>query len=494
MLRHISIIALSAALAAYAFSSCRHEPFNPEVGNFPADVSRIMISKCATTGCHDAAGAVNAARLRLDSWDELFKGSSHGAVVVPYAATFSSLLYYLNDSNFSNNDPVAYPTMPYNQSPLTEEEYNIIKNWIANGAPDADGNIAFASDADTRQKVYVTQQGCEDLLTVIDAKTGLVMRYVPVGATNLPERAHHVKVAQDGRYAYVCYYSGTKLHKIDTRTDQIVGVAEIGNGNWNVMNITPDGSKLIVSGLESGMLTIINTGTMNVINTYEGIFTQPHGIASTPNFDTFYITSQYGNVVYRFIPDDQVEPLHEIVIKGTDATFTRIVGVTPDPHDIMMSSDNSRLFVTCQETAEVRVIDVATEQITALSVGAYPQELAICKKKNLMFVSCQEDPTNTYSTKSKGSVYAINMSTLQVSAPIYGDLFQPHGIVVDERNDLIYVASRNIDVSGPAPHHTSTCDGRNGWYSIYDLNSLQQLNKIRYEVTPEPYGSDIRFK
>ena len=75
MFRQLSVIALSAGMLVYALSSCKHEPFDLTKGDFPEDISRIVINKCATTGCHDAAGAVNAARLRLDSWDELFKGS-----------------------------------------------------------------------------------------------------------------------------------------------------------------------------------------------------------------------------------------------------------------------------------------------------------------------------------------------------------------------------------------------------------------------------------
>lgn len=494
MLRYIFLLALSVGMCSYALTSCQHEPYDVNKGNFPAEISNILVRRCATEGCHDAKGAVNAAGLRLDSWDELFKGSARGAVVVPYSTTYSILLYYINQESFSNRDLVAVPTMPYNATPLTEEEYNVMKNWIANGAPDAAGNIAFASDADTRQKIYITQQGCEDLVTVIDAKSGLVMRYVPIGISNGPELAHNVQVSADGRYAYVCFFGGSVVQKIDTRTDQIVGTVNVGPGNWQVQLLSQDGTKMLLTGTDNGQLLLINIQTMTVEIPITGIFSQPHGLAATPNFDTIYITSQQGNFIYKYILS-QFEP-STIVLDNNPETPSTVPGVTPDPHEIMMSPDHSKLFVTCQNNRQVKVIDLHSEQVILThNVGAVPQEIAFSKKRNLMFVTCREDDNNNSSDKSRGSVYVFDATTgQQVGTPIYGDFFQPHGLIADEMNDLLYIGSQNYDPNGPAPHHASGCNGRNGWYSIYDLNTLQPKNGRRYEVTPNPYGMNVRFK
>jgi DNA-binding beta-propeller fold protein YncE len=232
---------------------------------------------------------------------------------------------------------------------------------------------------------------------------------------------------------------------------------------------------------------------MSIVDNFSGIFTQPHGLAATRNFDTLYITSQYGNVIYRYVLNSfDLEP---ITINEGPETFSSATG-TPDPHEILMTPDYSKMFITCQNNKEVKVMNMATEQIIAtIPVGAVPKEIAISKKRGLAFITCMEDPENLYSGKSRGSVYVIDINTLQkVGNPIYGDFYQPHGIVVDEQNDLIYIASTNTNPDGPAPHHSSSCNGRNGWYSIYDLNTLQPFNNIRYETTPDPYGADVRFK
>jgi DNA-binding beta-propeller fold protein YncE len=64
--------------------------------------------------------------------------------------------------------------------------------------------------------------------------------------------------------------------------------------------------------------------------------------------------------------------------------------------------------------------------------------------------------------------------------------FQPHGIGVDESKKVLYVASRNLLSSGPAPHHTSQCGGRNGFLNFIDLYSLKVLPKS-YELSSDPY-------
>lgn len=492
-IRHLLTTVFSIGVFAYALSSCQHEPYDLTKGDFPAEISGIMIRKCATEGCHDAAGAVNAANLRLDTWDELFKGSSRGAVVVPYSTQYSILLYYINQASHGNSDIVATPSMPYNQPALTKDEYNTIKNWIANGAPDANGNIPFASDPDTRQKIYITQQVCEDLLTVVDAKSGLVMRYIPMGVTNLTEVSHNVKVSHDGRYAYVCFTSGTAIQKVDTRTDQVVQTVEIGEGSWNVLHLSPDGTQMMVSDMANRRVKRINATTMSEVAEYKNIFFTPHGVTSSATFDTFYVTGQYGNLVYMFSPTTPV--LERISIDGKEEREGSDSLNTPDPHEIVMAPDFSKYFVTCMTSNEVRVLSVADNSVlAAIDVGTRPLEMAISAKRNLLYVTCQEDVYMKLTPKSKGSVYVIDMTTYQVVKRIYGDFAQPHGITVDEQKGLLYVVSRNFSPDGPAPHHSSACNGRNGWYSIYDLNTLQPHTNLRYEITPDPYAADARFK
>jgi len=83
---------------------------------------------------------------------------------------------------------------------------------------------------------------------------------------------------------------------------------------------------------------------------------------------------------------------------------------------------------------------------------------------------------------------------MEIVKTIYGDFYQPHGITVDDARNHFFISSANVDPTGPAPHHVSTCGGRNGWYTIYDINTLEAVNGIRYETSVYPYSVDARFK
>lgn len=512
-MKKIAVACVLIITAGIIITSCKpkHNNTAPN-GNFPPEVGKILVNKCAISGCHNQASYGGADSLLMDTWDHLFDGGSNGAVVVAFSPLYSSMLY------FCNTDPtlgvVSTPTMPLSNpgrpfAPLTRDEYMTLYNWIAKGAPDANGNIPFASNPDTRQKFYLTNQGC-DLLAVIDAQKKVVMRYIPIGDSGPFSDSgvlspHCVRVSDDGAHAYVSFLAGGYVQKVDTRTDQVTGSVDIssgsrlskGSGSWNIIVVSPKDTALLGSDWEAnGVLTSVNAATMQVKDVFNQV-TWPHGIAPNRTFDTFFVTCQYGNFVYKYIPAavDNGNPLVKISLTGQ----TPVVGSTDsgkssyqNPHEALMAPDFSKYFVTCQGTDEVRVMDPNSDAILkTIKVGTFPQELAFSTTKPYMFVTCMED--NTAYPGAKGSVYVINYNTLDIVTVLYGDFYQPHGITVDDKDGLILIASTNSNPNGPAPHHVTKCGGRDGWYTFYDLNTLQPY-KRRYEVTVMPYSAAVRFK
>ena len=128
--------------------------------------------------------------------------------------------------------------------------------------------------------------------------------------------------------------------------------------------------------------------------------------------------------------------------------------------------------------------------IKVIPVGIQPQGMSIAKTKPYLFVSCMEDPAVGI---FKGSVFVINYNTLEVIKIIKGSFYQPHTIAVNDLDHSFYIFNRNQDYDGPAPHHQGPCSGRNGYYMVYDLNTLTPKSDRRYEVLLDPYVSAIRF-
>lgn len=485
-------------------TSCTHKeqltPI-PDTSNFPAPISKIFRNKCAISGCHNAASYMNAAQLRLDTWDHLFNGYIYGSAVIPYASQFSPLMYYINTSDA--NGLVAVPRMPLSSASnplaaLSQDEYLTIKNWIDAGAPDANGQIAFSTNATTRQKIYIAHSSACNQVAVVDAKTKLIMRYIPVGdAKNFA--AHDIESSDDGRNVYVPFFQGAWVQKINTDSDKVVGTANVGSvtsgvdGKWSIVIVSPDNSQLLVTGLQAnGFLESVNTSDMSLLPsksvTSSSIFAYPHGAAANATFDTFYASLQNGNIINKYWFISGRPHFKQISVDNKPITYSSIPGITPDPHQIEMSPDYKRYFITCQNTNEVRIMDAKTDTlIKVIPVGKFPQEMTLCESKNLLYVACMQDNNNP-NPGCIGSIYIINTNTLNVDKVLYGDFSQPHDMAVDEQDGLLYVLSSN---KGGTAHHSSTC-GTPGWYTVFDLNTYVP-DPRRFEVLENSYTINARF-
>lgn len=475
-------------LCATAFGiSCKHEPgVTPTAkgdGAYPEAVGDIFMNRCATAGCHNEASYTGAGSLRLDTWEHLFDGSANGAVVVPYSSDYSSLMYFINTD--SALGPVAIPTMPLNHNPLTKEEYLAVKEWIDEGAPDKDGNIAFSSEPATRQKIYAIHQGC-DIVAVIDAAKNVVMRYVPVGSKAYPESAYYTVASPDGKYVYISFWYSNEVYKIDAHTDRVAAVFTLNNNFWTTMVISGDGQQLAIANGDDFGIAVINTVSGNVQYFSNTGFVTPHGITANAAFDTFYLTSLFGNTIYKYTNGHT----DTIVLDNMPATTAQGTG-TPDPYAICMSPGQSKYFVSCAGTHEVRVFSSNNDSLLkVISVGKQPQGITLSKSKPYLFVPCMEDESAGI---FKGSVYVIDYNTLDVVSVIKGSMYQPHTVAVNDRDGTFYVFNRNQNYDGPAPHHSGPCSGRNGYYQVYGLNTLMPQSGRRYEILVDPYVAAIRF-
>jgi YVTN family beta-propeller protein len=473
------IIVLFAALF---LSDCKKDKALANYGGYPNEVGKIMVLKCATEGCHNSASYLASASLDLSTWDALFRGSSTGSSVIPFRSDFSSLCYFIN--TYPELGYINYPTMPYNRSVLSKDEVQTIKNWINDGAPDLNGNVKWA-DNPNRRKIYITNQGC-DVVTVIDAETQLPMRYITVGKDpNTIEVPHQIKVSPDGQYWYVVFVNANILQKFRCSDDALVGEAYLGlYYDWNTVAISDDGTRgYCVSWVSNGRVASVDLTQMKTINNYGGYFF-PHGIALNHMNDTLYVTGQTGNYIMKI--DTSLATTQTISLQNSLPPSS---ASSLDPHEILLSKDYQNLYITCQTSNEVRVYNIPSNSVTnIIPVGTSPVEMAMSSVQNKLYVTCTDDVTSF--PGFHGSVSEILLGgayperRIQVGAV-------PHGIAVDDNAGLVYVSSRNILSSGPAPHHSSVCAGRNGYVNLIDISTFTVKTK-HSELSVDPYGTAIR--
>lgn len=90
--------------------------------SYSADIQPIFNSRCV--GCH--VGAIQGG-LRLDNYSFLLLGGNSGPVVVPFEPDSSILVQRIEG---------ILPRMPLVGDPLTQEQIDLIRQWIVEGAED----------------------------------------------------------------------------------------------------------------------------------------------------------------------------------------------------------------------------------------------------------------------------------------------------------------------------------------------------------------------
>lgn len=459
---------------------------------FPEHISKIISGSCATAGCHTETSRGGAAGLSLESWSGLFEGANNGnAAVVPYAPDQSPLLFFIN--TFDNLGPTISPAMPYNADEMTQEEVKMFMDWVAEGAPNALGEVAFAPK-NTETKMYVINSMCS-LVAVIDGETGLVMRYISVDGQEFPEA---IEVSPDGERVYLLHQTG-EFTTIDAKHDVVLKQLDLGEGWWRSLAISPDSKYAMATdftgntNLAGGQIVLVNLETNQIqsrIDLAADSIYFPYGATITKDFTTAYVSCYKGNFLYKFDLSDINSPqVSKVLLQpGEQVTYGTS---TYKPGNIEILPDQSAYFVLCERSKEIRKFSLVNDELLGvLSFDANPRELCIAAEHGNVFVSCTEDQATF--NDGKGAVHVVDFSSMQLVKSIYTG-YQPRGMVYDKQKDLLYVANRNADpVGADAPHHYTDCDGNNGYLTTVNLGTLEVVDDYKPELSVDPYAIAIR--
>lgn len=471
-------------ISSITIGSCVHEPMVVSTpGGYPDAVADIIINKCATTGCHNNSSYIAAAGLNLTTWNDLFNGSRSGAVVIPYGADFSPLLF------FTNTDTAAgvalSPTMPVGMPALSKEEYATLKSWIEAGAPDDKGKIKF-SDNPARRKFYVTNRQCE-VVTVIDAETLLPMRYVSTGNSSGARFPFGVKVSPDKKHFYVSFFSPAGVvQKFSAEEDRWLADINLTSGVWTSFALTRDSRYgFFADNSSPGKIAYVDLAANELLAVYNYNFIYPSGIIINEQLHKLYVGAGSGNFIYEIDITDPLTPaISELPIDGSGTIQHNTL---LDPVELLLEKGTNRCYIACAASQEIRVMDM--EQGTLLGViplGAAPAYMTFAQNK--LFVTCPDDEATF--PGNRGSVAIIDASTNTIIKKINSG-YQPYGIVVDEQRQVVAVVNANISSAGPGSHHSSRCGEKNGNVSFIDLNTLT-LKHIQRELVVFPFGIDVR--
>ncbi|MDW8235660.1 MAG: hypothetical protein RMK98_03430 [Bacteroidia bacterium] len=492
-----------ATLWLLLLTACkRYSPPLEAVSQYPTAVGQILLMRCA--GCHKGYLATDnhstspqslssTHALSLTHWDSLFYSPSRETpLIVPYAPMHSTLLWHINSD--TTWGPVATPLMPPplpdSANLLTTAEKNILRAWIAEGAPNAQGKKPWSENEQApHRKVFVCASGA-DLIAVYHADNYHLLRYIPVGVSpNRIESPHFIQFSPDHKYFYVTLIAGEAIEKYRTTDYQRVGRLSVGPEPAHI-ELTPDGRYGVITHFTDThpvKLTLIDAENMTVLDVLRDplgeIIARPHGLWIDLAGDFAYVTANAGNYITKVSIDKTQKRFRDFI------QIPLVSGEIPRPDSRfgpyqIIGDGQGRYYVSCENSHEVRVFDASTDSfIAAVAVATAPKLMAY--HNGFLYVACLKAEAPALQGQRMGAIAVMQTMPLRLLTHLYGLGHLPRGIGVDTRKQQLFISYENLTGADP-PHHANSNSTSPGKLYVLSLHSFCP-QAIR-EFAPGGYG------
>ncbi|HMQ67863.1 MAG TPA: beta-propeller fold lactonase family protein [Ignavibacteria bacterium] len=478
-------------LLPLVFQSCEQDfsqtPDN--VTGFPTEIEAIFNEPlnssnitCASPSCHASGNNTNG--MDLVNWNNAMNGSVNGTMIIPYNGYWSHFISYINsDTNFA---PVSVDSLFPEYHKISQDKVQTIYNWINDGAKSKDGQIAF-TDVAVSEKGFITNQAA-DLVAVIKPDTKQVIRLVPVGGIgNSLNSPHYVKLSPDHKYFYVSLISAGYIQKFDANTHTKLNDMMAGQSPAHI-EISADGlSGYVTNFASSGVSTTtkFNTSTMTVSDVFAGEprMTGPHGMALTNDGNTLFITSEIGEYIFKINTNNFYQSDSTYIKEPIDPTVPPSGNGTGNfrPYQILLSPDESLLFISCRGSSEVRIFnasDLSFVKKIFLGNNAFPLLMNFTNDGKYIFVC----------NRNNNTVSVINRLTQEIQTTISDVGIQPHGVDFTADGQYAYIACETL--SGFDGHHPTVGSKKVGVTRIIRISDFSLLDN-RIEMGSFPAGIEI---
>lgn len=223
--------------------------------SFHKQIRPILARQCL--GCHQ--GASRQAELSLVSVKDILAGGHKGAAVTAGAPEKSLLVAYLTGD--------AKPRMPFGGKPLPDDQIELFRRWIREGAKDDSPAAAPEEPVSTGPTVYhqppvitaVAISGDGKWVAVSGYREILLWRYGGELAARLPglsDRIHTILFSPDGKTLVAVGGSPARFGEVqiwDLETRKQTHSVVVSNDTLFGASLSPDGSRLACGGADKSV-------------------------------------------------------------------------------------------------------------------------------------------------------------------------------------------------------------------------------------------------
>lgn len=315
------------------------------------------------------------------------------------------------------------------ESFVVQDENLQPKSIVASG----DG-LFFAQNMMYRHNVAIYDRSGNQLATISDGVD--LASFGIEGGSEAQGSPVEAAFTPDGRFVYVSNYKifgdgfnpiaddecnrgnwdDSFVYKIDVATFEIVAVVPTG-AVPKFLEVTPDGSKLVVSNWCGFDVSIIDTASDTEIGRVD-VGRHPRGVAIRSDSKIAYVTVM-GEHRIDVIDLASLNVVNSLSDSGTT------------PRHILLSDDDRYLYVSNHKMNSVRKIDLQQGQVTGIaSTGEQTRTMALADDGESLYVVNYVD----------GTVSKVRTSDMKILQTVYSG-FHPVGITYDEDTRQVWVAN-----------------------------------------------------
>ena len=248
----------------------------------------------------------------------------------------------------------------------------------------------------TRDVVVVVQKD-DHSLGYFDFATGEELRRVP-----LPNYPHEFAISSDGRFAYSCHF-GLKLAEDQGPGGDEVSVVDLAAAKW-VRSIScrgwrrphgiafdANGRLYVLSEGSSRLLVIPDPATGNIARALPTHGSGSHIVAVTRDGAVAFCSNMFSGSVSVLSPQEEDAPV-------------RVLSAGERPEGSAFDVTEQRLLVCNRESADIAVIDVTRQEISA-RIRTPPGPVRIARRTDAEFVAaCYHDRSMIVVDADRGEV------------------------------------------------------------------------------------------
>ena len=318
------------------------------------------------------------------------------------------------------------------------------------------------------QKAYITLQG-QDKVAVVDINAGEVIHYIDVDYTNTGDMPHYVVIDETHNYWYCTLISSGYVLKFDLQTDELLDSVRVGNMPA-LMELDEQREYLYVSrfmpmmgmSTASQLVHKIDAQNMTIVGTVNVGADSPHGIALSSDGATLWVASNQASHFFKIdtdrFGDSSYQPQNFPIGSDVPSSFEINDGFY-NALELELNNDDSKLYVSCSNSMEVRVFDTVTgDSLNTFSTEMMPWHFQLTSDESKVFITNRMSDSISIFDLITGSTNTLTDESMEML----------HGCALSTNDELLVVTSSG---SGKA--------------YIYETDSNQLMHVIALGVNSE---------